>query len=135
MPNYAWDISIEADRSDSNPVEQELDLTIGVITKLEIKFPRGCHGMVKVRLLRFKFQLIPLSGGEWVTGDDEAVYMPEYYELKETPAHLTFQGCSPDTSYNHTVTVRITVLPVRVASMIPLVELLTKLFRRLGLIR
>lgn len=87
--------------------------------------------MVKVRIYRWEAQLVPLSRGEWVTGDDETVPTDPYYELVETPTQLKFLGCSPGTAYDHTVTVRITVLPKAVASMIPLIELLTKIVHRL----
>ena len=135
MPSYAWDILITANKLEKTPVEKELNLTIGVITKIAIKFPPGCHGMVRVRLLHRRFQLIPLSGGEWVTGDGETVPFPEYFELKETPADLNFIGCSPGTGHNHTITVRITVLPKAVATFIPLIDVMTKFLKRIGVIR
>jgi len=128
---FAWDIAIPAGTSASSPVEQTLKLTSGVITHVGVKFPSGCHGMVRVRLLHQTSQLVPLSRGEWVTGDDEEVPSETHFELWTTPYSLRFQGCSPGTTYPHTVTVRITVLPRAVASMIPLIELLTKIFGRM----
>ena len=132
---YAWDITIDANTSVDKPKREVLPVTVGVITHIGIKFPRGCHGMVKTRLDRFKFQLVPLSAGEWVTGDNETVPFTEFFEIREVPPELVFYGCSPGTSYGHTVTVRVTVLPKRVASMIPLLELLTKMLRRMGVLR
>jgi len=129
---FAWDITISADTKATSPNTKILKLSSGVITKIEIKFARGCHGMVKVRLLHQESQLVPLSRGEWVTGDDEAVSFPEFFELWTTPYQLKFVGCSPGTGYDHTVTVRIAVLPKVVASMIPVIELLTRLLQRMG---
>jgi len=131
---FAWDIPIPADTKADTPYIKTLKLTIGVITRIAIKFPRGCHGMVKVRLDRFKFQFLPLSAGEWVTGDEEAVGSEEFFEIREPPAELVFYGCSPGTTYDHVVTVRITVLPKKVASMIPVIELLSRLLQRMGVI-
>jgi len=62
---YAWDIIIPADTEESDPVEQALKITKGVITKLSVKFPPGCKGLVKVRILRYESQLVPLSRGEF----------------------------------------------------------------------
>ena len=87
---------------------------------------------MKVRLLHQEAQLVPLSRTEWITGDNEAVSFPEFFELWTIPYQLKFVGCSPDTSYPHTVTVRIAVLPKAVASMIPVIELLTRLLQRMG---
>jgi len=131
---FAWDITMTADTKVTAPKEQILKLTTGVITRIEIKFARGCHGLVKVRLLHHESQLVPLSRGEWVTGDDEAVGFNEFFELKTTPYQLKFVACSPDTGYDHVVTVRVTVLPARVATMIPVIELLTRLLQRMGVI-
>jgi len=131
---YAWDITVTAGATEDDPKTQDLKLTKGVITRIEVKFPGGCHGLVKVRLLRSEFQLVPLSKGEWVTGDDEAVLTEGYYELSESPSQLKFVGCSPDCTYDHTVSVRIQVLPKSVATFMPLVEVLTKFLERIGVI-
>jgi len=113
---YAWDVTIPAGTAEASPKEQILKLTKGVITRLDVKFPPGCHGLVKVRLLRSEFQLVPLSRGEWVTGDGEVVQTEPYYELEETPAELKFVGCAPSTAYSHTVTVRVSVVPSEVGA-------------------
>ena len=132
---FAWDVTISANTSEASPKVQILKLSKGVITGCCLKFPAGCNGMVKVRLFRHESQLVPLSRGEWVTGDDETVPTETYYELEETPAQLKLVGCSPGTQFDHTITVRITVLPKPVASMLPLIELITKMLARTGLVR
>jgi len=131
---FAWDITITADTKAASPKTEILKLSKGVIIKVEVKFPSGCHGLVKVRLFHQEAQLVPLNRGEWVTGDDEAVSFPEYFELWTTPYQLKFRGCSPGTTYAHTVTVRISVLPKAIASMIPVIELLTKMLTRMGVL-
>jgi len=131
---FAWDIKITKNTAETSPKTQHLRLTRGIITQIAVKFPAGCHGLVKVRLFHQEFQLLPLNPDEWLTGDDETVIATYYYKLQEPPIGLKFHGASPGTSYDHTVTVRVTVLPEKVASMLPLVEMLTKLFRRIGLI-
>ena len=132
---WAWDINITANKLTTAPETQILKLSKGVIVKVDIKFARGCHGMVKVRLRHEESQLVPLSRDEWITGDNETVSFPEFFELKTGPYQLKFLGCSPGTSYAHTVTVRISVLPKRVASMIPVIDLLSRLLQRMGVIR
>jgi hypothetical protein len=129
---FAWDILIEAGTLENDPVVQILKLSAGIIVKVEVKFPDGCHGEVKVRLLRNEQQLIPLNRDDWVTGDAETVTTPEYYELTETPTQLKFIAMSPTTFYDHTVTVRITILPKPIASLMPVMDLLARLMQRLG---
>jgi len=132
---FAWDITVTANTLEKSPKTQILKLSKGIITRVDVKFPAGCHRMVKVRLIRYGLQLIPLSGNEWVTGDDESVPTEGYYELMEAPAQLKFIACSPDTSYSHVISVRVQVLPRYVASVMPLVEIVTKLMQIIGVIR
>lgn len=126
---YAWDITVTANTLTTSPKEQLLKITKGVITRIDVKFPCGCHGLVKVRILRSEFQLVPLSKGEWITGDDETVPTEGFYKVDTAPAELKFVGCSPGTTYNHTVTVRVQVLPEIVASFAPLADVLNKFLR------
>jgi len=130
---FAWDISVSAGTAEASPKTQTLKLTSGVITGVDVKFPSGCHGLVKVRLKHWESPLVPLSRGEWITGDDEAVRAPMYFELPKGPYELKFEAASPDASFDHTVTVRVSILPRAVASMVPLIEMLTRLFQRMGL--
>jgi len=113
---FAWDITIPADTPETSPEEQTLKLTKGVITRMDVKFPPGCHGLVHVRLLRSEFQLVPLSRGEWVTGDAETVPTEGYYELTETPAQLKFVAFNDDDTYDHAVTVRVSIIKQEVAA-------------------
>lgn len=104
---YAFDITIPANTLEATPTTEELKLCAGRIKKIEVKFPSGCHGMVKTRLFRGIFQLLPLSSGEWLIGDDEPVSCNYNYQLDTAPLSLVFKGCSPSTTYEHTITVRI----------------------------
>lgn len=128
---YPWDITIPAGTTEAAPIEQKLILTAGIIKNVHIKFPAGCHGMVKVRLFRWGFQLIPLTDGEWVTGDDETVPTETYYELTESPFFLMFKGCSPDTTYDHKISVRIEIEPALKESDLQVIEKLNEISQSL----
>ena len=130
---FAWDISVTAATAEATPKTQILKLSAGVITGVDVKFPSGCHGLVKVRLKHWESPLVPLSRGEWITGDDEPVKAQMYFELPKGPYELKFEGASPGADFDHTVTVRVSILPRAVASMVPLIEMLTRLFQRMGL--
>ena len=129
---FAWDITVPKNTTITDPKEQILKLTYGVIVKIDIKFPRGCHNMVKIRLTRGGLKNVcPMNPDEWIIGDNETVSFPMYYEIEDRPMQLEFTAISPETGYEHMITVRVSLLPRRVASMIPLIELLTKLLTRL----
>jgi len=131
---FAWDITIETTHTQAAPKTQILKLSKGIITRCDIKFAPGCHGLVKVRIYRSESQLIPLSRGEWITGDAETIPTEGYYELEEIPTELKFIGWADGCNYNHTVTVRIQLLPKAVATVLPLVDVMTRFLQRIGVI-
>jgi hypothetical protein len=130
---FAWDITVPALTLATAPLTQTLKLSYGIITKIDIKFPAGCHGLVNIRLLHEESPLIPNNKDTWLTGDNETVAIPEYFELTTTPYALKFVGISPGTAYAHTISVRITILPKTVASLLPLLDIFTRIAQRMGL--
>ena len=130
---FAWDITVPALTLATAPLTQTLKLSYGIITKIDIKFPAGCHGLVNIRLLHEESPLIPNNKDTWLTGDNETVAIPEYFELTTTPYALKFVGMSPGTTYAHTISVRITILPKTVASLLPLLDIFTRIAQRMGL--
>lgn len=130
---FCWDIIIESDTKEDAPDEYWLSLPKGVITKVDIKYPAGCHGMVKARLFHQSLQLVPLSEDEWVTGDDETVTTETYAELLDQPFKLKLKVCSPDTDYDHTITVRIGVHPEEEAGVSTLTRLVKGFLDKIGL--
>jgi len=128
---YAWDIIIPAGTPESAPVERDLRVTRGVLTRVDIKFPAGCHGLVKVRLLRYGSQLVPLSRGEWVTGDGETIPTEGYYEMEDEPLALRFVGCSPRTYYPHKITVRVQLTPEEIATPWQVLRDFVAIFKKL----
>ena len=130
---FCWDITITADTKEADPLTEWLSLPKGIITSVEVKFPAGCHGMVKVRLFKESLQLVPLAEDEWVTGDGESVPTETYAELLDFPYKLKLVACSPDTTYDHTITVRIGVEHEESASMAKLTRLMKILLEALGI--
>lgn len=131
---WAWDITVPAGTTESAPKEQTLKLTKGTITRMRVKFPEGCHSLVKVRILHQESQLVPLSRGEWVTGNGETVEAEVYFNLPADINTLKFVSCSPGTSYAHKITVRVDQLTEEEASTAPLTRLLYKFLQRIGVI-
>ena len=120
---WAWDITITAGTTEAAPYTKVLKVRKGVIPHIGVYFPPGCHGLVKARLLHNEHQIVPLSPDEWATGNGMEVQAERFYELASKAYALKFQGCSPTCSWNHTVTVRVTVVPEIVASLAPLINL------------
>lgn len=131
---FTWDIEVPANTLETAPVTETLQLSAGVITRIGIKFPAGCNGMVGVRLRHAESQILPIPRGEWVSGDDEEVESSEHIEFSREKEQLKIQAISPNTDYDHTISVRITMLPAYIAlPYLFIIDLVRVLKRLLGI--
>jgi len=128
---YTWNITITAGTAENSPTEQTLKLQKGIITYLSVKYPKGCKNLVEVKIFRSTWQMLPFNRDNWLTGDDETVEDEPFYELNDAPLFLTFKGAAPSCTYDHTVTVRVRVLPKLVAMPFTILE---RILERMGLI-
>jgi hypothetical protein len=130
---FSWDVTVPANTKEADPVEDWLELPKGIITKITVKFPAGCHGMVKLRLFKEALQVMPLSEDEWVTGDNEPVLAEPMTDLLDFPYKLKLIACSPDTTYDHKISLRIEVQEEEVAGIGKLTRLVQTLLDALGI--
>lgn len=93
---------------------------------------RGCLGYVSATLSHRLTQLFPFNADDAVVTDGETVQGSYYWELKESKPEIILRGWAPDASYDHVITFRVEILPKRIASMIPVIELLSRLLSRMG---
>jgi len=75
---------------------------------------------------------MPFNADDAIVTDGETVKGSFYWEIKESKPELILRGWAPDASFDHVVTFRVEILPKRVASMVPVIDLLTRLLARMG---
>ena len=112
---YHFSVPVPAGTTEASPVEQDLKLTHGVITRLAVGFPTGCKQKVKARIYHAEHQIFPANPDEpasWTSGMEGG---EEHYKLEGVPYMLTIRAYSPDAVYDHTITVFVLLLPVEVA--------------------
>lgn len=112
---YRFSLPITAGTTEDTPVEVDAPVATGIITRGILHFPSGCNGMVKVRVFHLGQQLWPTNTDDWLIGNRTPIDFREDYDLRKTPPMLKLKGASPGTSYNHTVTVMVEVLPPEAA--------------------
>ena len=112
---YDYALIIDAGRAEDNPVELKMHLTHGVITRVEVEFPAGCVYQLSAVILHRRFQLYPVNRDGKFCSDDHTIAFDDYFEMFDTPYELTAIGWAPDTTYPHTVWIRITILPRSIA--------------------
>lgn len=110
---FTFDIDVTANTSKSDPKEEPLLLAPGIITWVSVTCPPGCHNMVKCIILHHEHQIFPSRDDEVLSGNAFPIEWTEYYEMYQAPYDLKARLWSPNTTYKHTVTIRIAVLPRR----------------------
>lgn len=104
---FEYDLTVPASTSESSPVSVEMDLAYGVVHRLEVFFPPGCHNLVKVIIRRGVHQVWPTNPDGRLKADAFTISYPVWHEMFDRPYRLIADGWSDDTVYPHSITVRL----------------------------
>ena len=108
---YVAEILFINGKDSDNQTRTNLKCAKGVIHKVEIVFPQGCANLVNVQLYLNEHPILPSTQGQKLKGNDETIIIPEFIELENSNNIITIRGWNEDDIYDHTVLVRIYVLP------------------------
>lgn len=112
---YHVPLLVPAGTLELSPVHVDIKLTHGVVVYLGVGFPQGCRQLVKVRLKRALFQVLPLNPEEpasWDGGIEGGAY---HYLLTDEPYQFEAYGYAPLATQDHTVTIFVSLLPQAIA--------------------
>ena len=115
MTLYVVELQVPANTPDIDPIQKEIVLERGVITRIQVHFPPGCAGKVYTAAYEGHVQLFPRPAGSWLAGDGETVTAETFIPVLKDTVKLTIYAKSPGALYPHTITWRINVLPPHVA--------------------
>ena len=110
---YTADVVVSAATSEANPKTQILKIARGIISWVSVQFPSGCNGLVYCTIAHHEHQIAPSTEKMTMSGNGVPIEWNEYYECYQPPYELKIKAWSPDTEYNHTISVRVAVLPRR----------------------
>ena len=149
---YRYALLVPADTKENAPVEQEIELPPGIIHLVIVKFPPGCHQRVYFAVYQGASKMFPLTPDRlnnargyataalraqqreamrgYLCGDDEEVTFKEHVVNKHG-YHWTLVGFSPDSYYDHIITVRFGVLKEEEISPFTIVKDLVAIFKRM----
>ena len=118
---YEFDIEVKAKTKKDSPKEQELNLTHGIVHRIEIEFPAGCRGYVFLVIYHRQHQVWPSNLDDAFDAEGYTIPMTEHFDLTEPPHNLLVKAWSPQATYDHTITVRVGILPKEV--LLPVIGL------------
>ena len=109
---YVYSITTPANTLASAKLKTVLPLPISKISEVSLQFPSGAVGYHHVQINRGLHQLWPLNpDGDFATSG-ETVHWFEDYDLDQPPLQLEAYTWNLDTTYDHTVTIRIVTTPI-----------------------
>jgi len=104
---YSKTLLVPANTPEGSPVSIEFEVEEPYLTRLDVHFPDGCALMVRVRFMYGVKQLFPQPEDAWLVGNGETVSWDEVFRLWEKPIKIRCEACSPGTSYQHQLAIRL----------------------------
>lgn len=108
---YSFDFTIDKNTDESSKVEQNCKLAPGIIKEIVIQNSKACAGLVYVQIFKSIFQLWPSNPGGAFIMTGEPVPIMEEFEMEGPPWELTLMGWNEDDTFDHTIWVRMSILP------------------------
>lgn len=131
---YDFAVLVETKHKADSPKEEILTLTKGVIHRVEVEFPAGCRGQVYLKLLHREHQVWPTNPQGAFNGEGYTVPIDEHYKLTSEPYTLKAVAWGVDCGYEHTLTVRVGILPESVvAPLTGIGPMFKKFFKLVGI--
>ena len=131
---YDFAITLGEKGSGSERVEQKLNLTHGIIHRVEIQFPIGTRALAHCQIFHHRHQVWPTNIDGSFTSDGYTIPIDENYEFFEPPHNLVAICWNDDDTYPHTITIRVGIIESKAAlMMLGVFKGLTKLLKLMGI--
>jgi hypothetical protein len=103
---YEFPLTIPANTPATAPTQQTVELSPGTISRVELQFPRGCVGLVHVKVLHALHQVWPTNPDGDISSEGYNVAWSDDYDLSEPPFQFILSGYNLDDSFPHTIIFR-----------------------------
>jgi len=125
MPVYSFSRAIPASTSFNNAIEQPLKLCPGILVQAIINIPYGVQFLARFQILDGLLNVLPGTEGEYYTGEGPAEAPPIWHPLTKEPFELTWKLWNIDDTYEHTIVMKLIVLPDEIATNVKAMRELT----------
>lgn len=107
---YRFGITTPANTAEANKQKTLLKLCQGVIHQIDITFPAGPAGLLKMHINRGLYQVWPNTASQVFAADDTTISFREHFELNNSPFELEAWTWNLDDTYEHDIIIRIGIL-------------------------
>ena len=111
---YEKQLTVASGKTEQAPATAGLPVSVGVITVVGWFWPRGTKGAGHLRIKHPLGTIYPSNPESSLTGNGEYQAFPTWYEVRTSGTKIGLEGWN-EGSYDHTVTVRLNLLPFKVA--------------------
>lgn len=108
--NYEFTFTVPSNTSKKNPYERFCKVSAGIVHLVEVYFPRGCAGLVHVKIFDDGHQIWPSNPEDDFNGDDTTISFNEYYKVVRGKTKFRVIAWNEDEIFDHTITVRFAIL-------------------------
>ena len=108
---FVFDITTPHATPQESAVTTLMPVIVGTITKMSVWFPPGANGLAHIKFLAGLFQLFPSNEQSNFSSGGEAIEWDEDIEIDTEPAQLVAITWNDDTTYDHTISVRVVMQP------------------------
>lgn len=108
---YSKHISVPAGRTAALPVQTYIKVNRGMIYYIWVTVPAGCNNLVHWRILHQGHPFLPVNQDAYISGNDFTYQFPSFEEIKENPEILLIECWAPNSSYDHSLSFQILILP------------------------
>lgn len=108
---YRYSLTVPANTAEKDALTLEMQVWKGVIYRVMIMFPTGPSGLLRCQIIEGLASRWPTNSDESFGADGETVDFKEYLEIDSPPALFKLRAWNLDDTYEHTVYIRLGVLP------------------------
>ena len=108
---YRFSLTVPANTAEIDAKTLDMQVWAGVITRVMIMFPPGPQGLLRCQILEGIASRWPTNSNEYFGANNETVDFKEHLEINTPPALFKLRAWNLDDTYEHTVYIRLGVLP------------------------
>jgi hypothetical protein len=104
-------ITVAANTTELNATKTQFLVNQGVIYRVWVQFPPGCHGKTHLRIYHEGHPFLPVDQDAYISGDNYVFEYPVMYEITDAPERITIEAWNIDVKFPHTIDVQFLIIP------------------------
>ena len=100
---YFIDLATPKNTTKEAPASESVILRPGIISKLSIRFPKGCMYLAGGRFIYQSDQIFPANQEKWFVSNNETIIIEPDFVVSGVPGELALETYNLDEIYQHTI--------------------------------